>query len=118
MRVSLDTNILISYLLYPKSDGPPSKIVRACFAGTFVLVLSELIIAELIRNAATRPYLRDRISSEVVGGFVDLLRDFAAETSDVVEPVPAVTPTRDPSDDFLIAHAVLEQVDFLVSGDR
>jgi predicted nucleic acid-binding protein len=31
-------------------------------------------------------------------------------------PVPAVV--RDPKDDYLIAHSVLEQVDYLVSGDK
>ena len=34
----------------------------------------------------------------------------------ITDPIPAVT--RDPKDDYLLAHAVLGAADYLVSGDQ
>lgn len=118
MRVCLDTNILISFLLAPSSDGPPSRVVRECIDGAFDLVVSDLVIEELTRKISTKSYLMQRISPNEAHRFERLVRGIASVKADVTEFIPAVTASRDPDDDYLIALSVVEGVDYLVSGDK
>jgi len=43
MRVLLDANIFISYLLSPASDTPPMIVVEAAFTGAYTLLPATLI---------------------------------------------------------------------------
>ena len=47
MRVVLDTNVLISGLLFP--GGPPLRLMDAWRGGAFDLVLSDFVIDEMTR---------------------------------------------------------------------
>jgi putative PIN family toxin of toxin-antitoxin system len=118
MRVCVDTNVLISFLLKPNVESPPVWIIRAAVAEQFNLVLSSTTIQDLLQKIEEKPYLSARIPPEAVSRFVRLLESHSA----IAPPLPASTPvpitTRDPKDDYLITHAVLEQVDYLVSGDK
>lgn len=116
MRACVDTNILISYLLAPLSDSPPSNIVRAALQGAFTLVVAELTLTELSRRVQSKPYLVDRISIATLNQFVASLRVIAEVYPLPSDPLPRVV--RDPRDDYLLAPAVLEQVDYLISGDN
>jgi len=116
VRACVDTNILISYLLTPLSGNPPSRIVRGALEGAFTLVLAELTLTELSRKVQSKPYLVDRISTAMLDQFVASLSVIAEVYSLPSDPLPRVV--RDPRDDYLLAPAVLEQVDYLVSGDN
>lgn len=116
MRASVDTNILISYLLAPLSDSPPPRIVRAAFRGEFSLVIVDTTLAELEDKVRRKRYLVERLSPEAVGELIASLRTIADVHPLPSGPLPRVV--RDPRDDYLLVPAVLERVDFVVSGDR
>ncbi len=116
MRVLLDTNIFISYLLHPTYESPSARIIHSALAETFTLLLPQELLEKLESRVLTKPYLRRYILQEDVRELLDLL-------SEVVEPLPSleyVIPrvTRDPKDDYLLAYAVVYGVDYLVSGDK
>ncbi|HEV2065293.1 MAG TPA: putative toxin-antitoxin system toxin component, PIN family [Thermomicrobiales bacterium] len=116
MRACVDTNILTSYLIAPPSDNLLSNIVRGALRGAFTLVVAELTLTELSRRVQSKPYLVDRISIAMLNQFVASLREIAEVYPLPSDPLPRVV--RDPRDDYLLAPAVLEQVDYLVSGDN
>ncbi len=115
MRACIDTNILISYLLGPGSIQPPSRIVRSAYAGEFSLVIVETTIVELRRKVHSKLYLVERIADIAMEEFV---RDLQEVARIIPQPSPIPVVTRDRRDDYLIAPAVLAQVDFVVSGDK
>lgn len=116
MRVLLDTNIFISFLLSPRRDSPSTTIVRASILGKFVLLLPEGLLVELAARVRTKPYLAQRIPSEDVDELVQILSTIAEPIPPIEWPIPAVT--RDPKDDYLIAYALVGSADYLVTGDR
>ncbi len=116
MRVLLDTNILISYLLTPGKDSPTIQIVSQGLLGDFVLLFPEDLLEELKRKAREKKYLAERITPEELGHLVDVLASVSERIPRIKEPIPAVT--RDPKDDYLLAYALVGQVDYLVTGDE
>jgi putative PIN family toxin of toxin-antitoxin system len=116
MRVCVETNVFISYLLKPELEGPPLWIIQAALANQFTLILSETTITELRAKVENKPYLSLRIPIAAVTRFVALLRAHATVVTEQTGTVPTVV--RDPKDDYLIAHSVIHHVDYLVSGDK
>ena len=115
MRACIDTNVLISYLLAPGSSRPLSVIVAAAFENRFSLGVAQPTIDELADKVSSKPYLSQRISRTRLDAFVNALARIA-----VVVAIPDILPrvTRDRRDDYLLAPAVIERVDYVVSGDK
>ena len=112
MRAVVDVNVLISAVL--SGGGPPAEVLRRGRDGEFELIVSELLIAELIR-ALAYPKLRKYIPATQASAFVGWIREHGTLTED-----PADRPTvrsPDPDDDYLIALAIGGRA-FLVTGDR
>lgn len=116
MRVTLDTNVLISYLLSTGSPSPPSALVRAAQAGTFELVLPGEVLEEVRASALTKPFLASLIPPEAVEEFIGLISE-GSRIVPLLNERPAKV-SRDAGDDFLITHSVLEEIDYLVTGDK
>lgn len=116
MKICIDANVLISYLLNAAPERPPVRLLEYALQSRFELMVSETTLTEVQRSVRAKPYLSDRISSDEADDFVRLLRSFGTILPELEDEIPQVS--RDRHDDYLIAHAVLEQVDFLVSGDR
>ena len=116
MRVLLDTNILISYLLAPGSDSAVARIVAAGVLGKYILLLPEALLAELEATVSAKEYLVDRIAPEDVWELADILSTVSEMIGRIKDRIPAVT--RDPKDDYLLAYALVGQADFLVTGDQ
>ena len=116
MRVLIDANVLISYMLNPDAEHPPSTIVNAGLGRKFELFISETTLTELSQSVLAKPYLRERIGVEEASRVSQLLRLVTTVVSEITSELPRVS--RDYKDDYLLAHAVLERVDFLVSGDK
>jgi len=116
MRVLIDANVLISYMLNPDSDHPPSAIVNAGLRRTFELLISETTLTELTHSVSSKPYLRARIRADETERVSQLFRVVTTVVPEIGFEAPQVA--RDYKDDYLLAHAVVEQLDFLVSGDR
>jgi len=117
MRLVLDTNVLVSGLLYP--GGPPSRLVRAWRAGAFDLVISDFVIEELTRIWA---HLAQRLkaSPNDLADFIDtialraeLLRIDAAMVTQA-----STAGLRDPNDLPVLALLIGSGADYLVSGDK
>ncbi len=116
MRVLLDANIYISYLLSPASDTPPMVVVEAAFTGAYTLLATAGVIAELRDKTATKPYLANRITQIQAERLVAIVATIAESVPEINEPLPEVG--NDRKDDYLYAHALVGQANYLVSGDK
>jgi len=115
MRVLLDTNILISYLLVRRDDSPIPAIIEAAVRGAYLLLLPQETVSELSQRVASKPYLRERIKNDELHQLLAILRPLS-EVIPRIARFPAIT--RDAKDDYLLAYAVVGQADYLVTGDR
>lgn len=115
MRACVDTNVLVSYLLAPGSIQPPSRIVNLAFKGSYKLVLVDTTIRELRDKVLSKRYLAERIRAEDLDTFILSLHEMSEI---LLQPSRLPRVTRDPRDDYLVAPAVLAQVDHVVSGDN
>lgn len=115
-RVILDSNLYLSYMLPPVDPNRTVfRIIDLVGTGALRLVLPEELINEVLHIVRTKPYFRDRVTDQGARGALDALRHWAEvppRLSHITELV------RDPKDDFLLAYAILQRVDFLVTGDR
>jgi putative PIN family toxin of toxin-antitoxin system len=113
MRVVVDTNLLVSYLI---AHRPPlAEIIDVHLAhGDFTLLTAPVLLEELDR-VLQYPRLQRYYDAETRVRFVALV----AALSEVVN-LPSEIPRicRDPSDDWVIACAVAGGADVIVSGDR
>jgi len=110
LKIVLDTNVLVSAIGW---KGPPSRILRACRAGQFLLLTSPQVLEELTR-VLTYPRLR------VVTQHPDLpqiLRWLHAPER-IVFPRRAIeTVKADPSDNRVLEVAVEGHAEAVISGD-
>jgi putative PIN family toxin of toxin-antitoxin system len=109
--VILDTNILVSALLV--QSGPPGLIYRAWLEGSFQLLCCRLQMEEL-RATFRKPTLSSRIPAQQAGRMMNHLNRYAF----MVDPLPRVVRSPDPTDDFLLGAAEAGQADCLVTGDK
>jgi putative PIN family toxin of toxin-antitoxin system len=114
MRVLLDANIFISYLLSRK--GSIHEVLRAAFDQRYTLILPQPLLDELVAAVSQKPRLSRRISTRQLQEFVEILVSIAESVGPLSQPIPPIT--RDPKDDYLIAYSVVEAVDYLVTGDQ
>jgi len=114
VRAVLDTNVLVSGLLLPRSV--PGQIVAAWRGGHFGLVLSEPLLFE-IGAVLAYPKIRKRLrwDDERIAAYLALLR-FEAEVV-ALGSMPASVP-GDADDDMVLATLLASGADFLVTGDR
>jgi putative PIN family toxin of toxin-antitoxin system len=115
MRLLLDTNVLISYLLQPRTAGAVRVLINTLLNSSHTVLLPEHLLQELVITITTKPRLAQRISADDLTNFVAILETFGETIPSIREPFPAVT--RDPKDDYLLAYAVVGEADFLVTGD-
>lgn len=115
MKVLLDANILISYLLYPKK-GTIATIIHLTVAGRFTLLLPQPLLFEVIKKIHTKDYLRGRIDKKDAAEFLHIMQTIALLVPTITEPIPSVT--RDTKDDYLLAYAVVGRADYVVTGDK
>ena len=107
-RVVLDPGVLIAALI--SSQGAPRALLRAWIDGAFELLVSPDLRAEL-RRVLERPNFRRYASERDVRAYVALLERFATLCADADSP-PRLSP--DPGDDYLLALAHSQSVDFLI----
>ena len=110
-RVVLDTNIVISALLFTR--GPAVRVRQAWHAGRVLPLASRVTVAELVRVLA---YPKFRLSPE---DQAELLADYLPATTVVSVPVPlpVVPPCRDPHDLPFLHLAAAGRADALVTDD-
>jgi hypothetical protein len=111
VRVVLDTNILIGALL--TRGTPPDKLYEAWRDGRFELASCERQLEE-INRVSRRPFFKGRFAPGLAGRMVNDIRALAR----LFDPLPKVTGSSDPDDDFLLATAQVARAGYLVTGDK
>jgi predicted nucleic acid-binding protein len=87
MRVLLDTNVLISYLLTSEKERTIATIVEAWFRGAYTLLLPPEFTAELQKKMAAKGYLARKISQGAVETFITALSSIAEIPFPIVESI-------------------------------
>jgi putative PIN family toxin of toxin-antitoxin system len=106
MRLVLDTNVIISALLF---DGRPEQMLLKSFGGMHQLILSPYIVTETSRILETK-----------FGTQADdllLLQQFLSE-SELVYFDPFLNVVADEPDNRILETAVVGKTDYLVTGDK
>lgn len=113
MRLVLDTNIVVSALLW---RGTPHELVAAAQTKPVIFFTSPILLAELA-EILSRSKLANAVSAS--GLTPDQLMIRYRHITTVIHPAP-IPPTvlTDPDDDHVLACAVAARADLIVSGDR
>ena len=111
MRVALDTNILISALISPKSVA--RQIYEAARSGRVALVTCDAQLDEF-RRVTRYPRVQQYIRASEAGTMLNELRELAI----YIEVNEKVDVSPDPADNFLFAMAQASHADYLVTGDK
>lgn len=112
MRIVLDTNVVVSGLLW---EGTPYALLRAIRAvPTARLFAAESLIAELT-DVLARPGCARRLG--LIGRSArDLVEDYLSIV-EIVAPQPIAPTARDPDDDRVLGCALAARAQLIVSGD-
>ena len=109
MRVTVDTNVLISSLIV--AGGSADQVIQLVREGEVEMVLSKFILVELAR-VLTRKF---ELPTKAVQNAVDRFRRLAI----IVEPRTVVDVIKAKQDDNRILEcAVAGRVDYLITGDK
>ncbi len=114
MRIVLDTNVVLSALLW---RGTPYQLLAAIHQRSNVQLYSSAALLEELADVLTRPFASRRLA--LIGKTArQVLADYV-EAIELVEPtsVPRVVP-GDVDDDQVIAAALAARADAIVSGDK
>lgn len=115
MRVLVDTNVFVSYLLSPERKGTIPLLVEEVLGGPATLLVPRELLEELFEVLTTRTYLTSRIPYDAAERFIATLRSGAELLPPVHDELPRLL--RDPKDDYLLAYALVGRADYLVTGD-
>ncbi|MCB9151504.1 MAG: putative toxin-antitoxin system toxin component, PIN family [Caldilineaceae bacterium] len=115
MKVILDTNIFISFLLAPGNARTITQVVDICVTKSSVtLIIPPELLAELSEKVLEKSYLKARILQADLDEFLEVIKSIAIIPPKLAD-MPLLSP--DPDDDYLLAHGLLEEVDYIVTGD-
>ena len=109
MKVVIDTNIWISYLLGSLLQGMDEKILSK----EIKVVVSEEMLKEL-SEVASRPKFKNILTVRRIKELFSLLDSYAI----VVSPSQKVNACRDEKDNFLLEIALEGKADYLITGDE
>ena len=116
MKVLLDTNVFLSYLLTSNARGTIATVVRTCFEHEDIdLLVPHEQIGELASKVATKDYFRTRIPNTLIQTLIQELTTYCTLPPQL-EDIKAYT--RDPKDDYLVAYAIVNEADYLITGDN
>jgi len=109
MRIILDTNLWISFLISSQYEKFDELLYKQKCKLLFSLELLEEFIA-----VAKRPKLRKYISRDELEDLLETID----EVAEFVNVTSKITKCRDPKDDFLLSLAVDGKADYLLTGDK
>jgi putative PIN family toxin of toxin-antitoxin system len=107
VRVLLDTNVLISGILF---RGVPRTLLERAIRGEFHLVTSPTLL-DVLEDVLVRSF-------EIPSELARAVRTELETLAEVVAPAEVPAVSRDPDDDQVLAAAVVGQADAVVTGDR
>lgn len=109
MRVILDTNIWISFLISKKLDWLDELLINE----NFVFLFSELLFKEFL-DVADRPKIRKYFKTKKLIQVINYFESYG----EIIHTSTSLNICRDPRDNFLLDLAVDGQANYLVSGDE
>jgi len=109
MKVVIDTNIWISYLLGSLLQGMDEKILSK----EIKVVVSNETLKEM-SEVSSRPKFKNIFTAKRIKELFSLLDSYAI----VVSPSQKVNVCRDGKDNFLLEVALEGEADYLVTGDE
>lgn len=116
-RAVIDTSVLLRFPLPSRNQARAVDLsVEAALVGAFDVLLPPELLAEVVDKLATKRYLAERIDPRRVRILTLLLERTAILLAPYDGPFPSLT--RDAKDDYLLAYALRDRADYLVSGDR
>lgn len=115
LRVLLDANVYISYMLAPDAPGTIQQLMSAALEGRYTLLLPRELLAEMSEALSRKETLSRRTNPKERQRVLSRFMEVAEKIETITEAIPTVT--RDRKDDYLLAYAVIGQVDYLVTGD-
>ena len=113
-KVVLDTNILISGFISPRSH--PAKIIDFWQEEKFILIVSRMILEE-VKKVFCYPKISKtyRLDEEKINEYLNGLLTF----SEICEPTKRLAVIKtDPADDKFIETAIVGEANFIVTGDH
>lgn len=114
MKVILDANVLISYLLTFRPSDTIPRVVEWCLLHPGRLVVPVELVQEIADAIARKPYLRERIPLARLNLMFERLLASASVASSLQE---YGSYSADVKDDYLVAYGLVQQVDYLITGD-
>ena len=114
MRVVIDANVFLSYLLHPQRRTAASQVVLQAIRNDFELVFPWGVAVEVRAKVREKPYFRERIDPATVDDLLSLIEEVG------LTPNPAIrapVASRDSKDQYLL-DAAADGAAFLISGDR
>ena len=112
MRLVLDTNVVVSGLLW---GGPPKRLLDLAVSGDVALFSSTALLDELAGVLERRKFVAVLASRDVTAAF--LTQRYGAVTTLVMPARVDRTVPADADDDQVMAAAVSARADAIVSGD-
>lgn len=110
-KIVLDTNVLVSALLFPKSEL--REIYDAWLDGKFELIISKPLHNELI-TTLIKLGPKYHFTPQNIMNISKRIYERAVWVK--LKHIPKVV--RDPKDDMVVATAVAAKADFLITGDK
>ena len=112
MRAVIDTNVLLSALLW---RGPPHALLEQARNGMVTLISSPALLAELAEVIARAKF--NVIFARSNTSRAQTLAQ-VRQLAEVIDPPALAKPVcRDPDDDAVLALAIAAEADLIVSGD-
>ncbi len=112
MRAVIDTNVLVSGLLW---HGAPHAVLERVRDNALVPVSSPALLAELEEVIGRAKF--DAILARSATSREHVLAELR-QLAEVIEPPPLAVPVcRDPDDDALLALALAGKAELIISGD-
>jgi putative PIN family toxin of toxin-antitoxin system len=109
IRIILDTNIWISFLITKSMKG----IDRLIFNGKAVLLFSDESMTEFI-DVTSRDKLKPYFTKDDIASLIDLIEEYG----EIIEVKSKVDVCRDKEDNFLLSLAKDGKADYLITGDK
>ena len=117
MRVILDANVYISYLLSANPTGTITRIVETTLLSDDIdLLLPPELIREIVTSAMSKPYIRNRVTDERIESVLAMVASSSELLPESDEDF--VRYVRDHKDDYLVAYSLINHADYLVTGDQ
>lgn len=104
MKVIIDANVWISYLLDHRPASTVVNVINFCMSGAVDLLVPQEVFDEVQKKIAEKEYLRKRISTSKVTALKIALEAGAIIPERLSEPMAQVS--RDRKNDYLIAYGL------------